>query len=96
MRKSLTLKQVEKITKKHGLELKSETAKKIDALMLPSVKAEFQRQAKELGMPFSEYLRRAAFAAQFDPSILHSDAVEAAEREYKAASGASRWTRENG
>ncbi|WP_298983764.1 hypothetical protein [uncultured Roseibium sp.] len=90
------LKETEKLLNEYNFKLQDkEKPKRLDVLLLPSVKKEFQDTAKKLNMPLSEYLRRSAFAAQSDPSILTRSDVDAAEQNYKAALGASRWTREN-
>ena len=46
-------------------------------------------------MNLTEFLRRAAFAAEKDPSILTLEGVEEAEAEYKTYLGPSPWTRDN-
>ena len=71
-----------------------EKPKRINFSLTPAVRAEFEETAARKGMSLTEYLRRAAFAAKADPSILDHPAAVKEEDAYKANLGPSRWTRE--
>jgi hypothetical protein len=62
--------------------------------LLEGTKAAFRKAADNEGMSMAEFLRRAAFAAKHDPSILRRPEAEAAEKIYKSGLGESRWTKE--
>ncbi|MEM7618592.1 MAG: hypothetical protein AAF244_04320 [Pseudomonadota bacterium] len=49
----------------------------------PALKSGIASLAKSVGLEFTELLRRAAFAADADPSSLFSDDVEAREKAFK-------------
>ena len=69
-----------------------EKPKGISFKLTPTLRQAFDVVAQEEDLNFSEFLRRAAFAARLDPSILHRPEVEAAESAYKASIGPSRST----
>lgn len=73
-----------------------ETPKRFGLALKPSCREGFEKVASDGDMTLTEFIRRAGFAAQVDPSILFSPEVELLESAYREGLGPSRWaTRDN-
>lgn len=66
--------------------------KRFNFAITPELRAQFDALATEQHLPLTELMRRAVFAAIYDPSILRTPEVEDAEAAYKASLGPSRWS----
>ena len=81
------------ILKDSGLALSKEKVERLPVKLTPSLTNKFKGRADDVDVNFSEYVRRALFAAEVNPDSLFSDDVNEKELAYKRGLNSSRWTK---
>lgn len=87
------IESLKKILIEFGFLLNREKVERLPVKLLPSLTNTFKGEADAVDVNFSEYVRRALFAAELDPDSLFTDEVNKKELEYKRGLSSSRWTK---